>query len=270
MLIIAKGKEMVSLFAKALNATHQGLPAMGAKIAPSKSHNFASTKRASRWLKNIWWSSIEANIEVVKDFRHLGAHLTSGTTTRSQTICKRWEKTMKQLRRLKFCLATAEAKAKAIVVKVYAVAFYGIEAAEITIAKVAQLTAAVIDVFRTRNDTHNVDWFFFAFLGDNKEMDPNAQILTRRAMQIRRSTCKKVETTGQFQRILPDTLRHVGSNHQYGTMMTQLAKAGHLKDSRSRNHTHTPKDMRRIGMRTSKQRGQPAYELQLYVGTVWL
>ena len=36
-LIIAKGKLMVSLFAKALNTTHQYLQAMGAKAAPSKS-----------------------------------------------------------------------------------------------------------------------------------------------------------------------------------------------------------------------------------------
>ena len=61
---------------------------------------------------------------------------------------------MQQLRRLKFRLATAEAKAKAIFVKVLAVVLYGIEAAGITIAKVAQLTAAVIEVFRSRNDTH--------------------------------------------------------------------------------------------------------------------
>ena len=120
----------------------------------SKSYNFASTKRTSTSLENTWWVSIEANIEVVKDFRYLGAHSTSGTTNRSLTICKRWDKAIQQLRKPKCCLATAEAKAKAIVVKVYAIALYGIEAAGITTSKVAQLTAAAIDVFRSRNDTH--------------------------------------------------------------------------------------------------------------------
>ena len=67
-----------------------------------------------------------------------------------------------------------EAKANAILVKVYAAAFHGLETAEIPTARVAQLTAAVIDVSRSRNDAHNVDWFFAAFLGDNKEVDPMA------------------------------------------------------------------------------------------------
>ena len=102
---------------------------------------------------------------MANDFRYLGAHLTSGTTTRSPTICKRWGKAIQQLRQLKFCLATAEAKIKAIVLKVYVVVFYGIEAVEITIDTVAQLTAAMIGVFRSRSDTHNVDWFFVVFLG---------------------------------------------------------------------------------------------------------
>ena len=71
---------------------------------------------------------------------------------------------MQQLRKPKFCLATVEAKAKTVVVEVYVVAFYGVEAVEITTAKVVQLIAAVIDVFRSRNDARNVDWFFAASL----------------------------------------------------------------------------------------------------------
>ena len=93
---------------------------------------------------------IYAHIEVVKDFRYLGAHLTTGSKVTSPTIDTRWDKAIQQLRRLRYCPATVEAKAKAILAK-------AVEAAEVSVARIAALTAAVIDVFRYRNDTHNVD-----------------------------------------------------------------------------------------------------------------
>ena len=51
-----------------------------------------------------------------------------------------------QLRKLRFCPAKAEAKAKVILSKIYAGAMYGVEAARASPTKVANLTAAVIDV----------------------------------------------------------------------------------------------------------------------------
>ena len=130
---------------------------MGAKLAPSKRCNPGRSHKASKLLNHTWWEHIKASTEVVKDCRYLGAHLASKNAAASPTINKRWDKAMQQLRKLKYRPATVEAKAKAILVKVYAVAFYGVEAAEIPAARVAQLTVAVIDVFRSRNDNHNVD-----------------------------------------------------------------------------------------------------------------
>ena len=201
-LILAQGRWMLSLFAKAIDLTHHYLQAMGPRVAPDKSYNFASTQVATRWLQETWWPHIGNYIEVVKDFRYLGAHLSTRASTRSPTLNKRWDKASQQLRKLKYCPATVEAKAKAIATKTFAAAFYGIEAAEIATAKVAQLTAAVIDVFRSRNDFHNVDWFFAAFFEDKKDLDPIVQIFTRRALQIWRTVCKKPGTKGQFLRIL--------------------------------------------------------------------
>ena len=116
------------MFAKALDATRWYLQAMGAKVAPSRSYNFATNRKATRWLNRTWWNDIGSKIEVVKDSRYLGAHLTTGPTAISPTINKRWGQAIQQLRKLKFCPAAVEAKAKGILVKVYAVAFYGIEA----------------------------------------------------------------------------------------------------------------------------------------------
>ena len=98
---------------------------------------------------------------------------------------------MKQLRKLRYCPATVEAKAKAIMAKVYAAAFYGIEAAEVLVPKIVSLTAAVIEVCRSIYDKHNVIGSSPPSFVTKKEIDPMAQIFGRRAMQIRRAVCKR-------------------------------------------------------------------------------
>ena len=76
-LILALGENMLGQFAKALNATHDFLQQMGAKVAPNKSYNFASGRKAANWLRQTTWDFIGATIEVVIDLRYLGAHLTT-------------------------------------------------------------------------------------------------------------------------------------------------------------------------------------------------
>ena len=76
--IIAKGSHMLKKLARALNATHRFCQDMGAKIAPTKSLNFATTLVARRWLEQSWWKEIQAAIPVVGDFRYLGAHVNTG------------------------------------------------------------------------------------------------------------------------------------------------------------------------------------------------
>ena len=62
MLIVATGLKMVPNFAKALNATHKFLHAMGSKVAPNKSYNFSSSKKAREWLKQTSWENINSEI----------------------------------------------------------------------------------------------------------------------------------------------------------------------------------------------------------------
>ena len=112
---------------------------MGAKVAPTKSYNFASCSTAGIWLRETTWDALGTKIELVTDFRYLGAHLTSRQTPTSSTLEARWEQTMVQLKRLKFCPATVEAKTGIILAKTYAGALYGVEAARVTPAKVAKL-----------------------------------------------------------------------------------------------------------------------------------
>ena len=78
-LIVATGKHRVSNFAKTLNATHLYLHMMGAKVAPTKSYNFASHPKAKRWISKSKWDNIAESIEVITDFRYLGLTSPPGT-----------------------------------------------------------------------------------------------------------------------------------------------------------------------------------------------
>ena len=81
----------------------------------------------------------------------MGAHLSSGNAATIATT-HQMGKQNRQLENLKYCPVVTEAT-KAIAIKVYAAAFYGIEAVEVATAKVAQSTTAVIEVFRSKKQT---------------------------------------------------------------------------------------------------------------------
>ena len=181
---------MVGHFTNALNATHDYLNRMGARVAPDKSHNFASHPKAKAWLSEMEWKHIKQRIQVETDFRYLGANITTKASMASATLDQRFEKASSQLKRLRFCPAGVEAKVSAILAKIYAGALYGIEAAQVTPAKFAKLSASVIDAFRSKNDNHNADKFYATISEATKDLDPVTQTFCRRAMQIRR-TCHK-------------------------------------------------------------------------------
>ena len=87
-LILATGPSMVSNAAEAIDKTHAYLHQMGAKVAPDKSYNFASTAQAKKWLQDTWWEGIKSKLEVVDDFRYLGAHLSAKGNCVSSTLEK--------------------------------------------------------------------------------------------------------------------------------------------------------------------------------------
>ena len=68
---------------------------------------------------------------------------------------------------------------------------YGIEAAGVTPKKIGSLAAAVIDVFKNRNNNHNANQFFSTMTKGKSDLDPVAQIFARRVTQVRRTACKK-------------------------------------------------------------------------------
>ena len=201
-LILATGKQMARNFSKALDATHTFLHDMGAKVAPTKSLNFATHRSVKAWLGKKVWAGIGTTVKVVDDLRYLGAHITTTYDCMSGTLEDRISKAITLLQRLRYCPASVETKVRAITTKVYAAGLYGVEATQISTAKVAKLSAAVIDAFRSRNNSHNADRFYTTLTTDKNDLDPMAQVLVRRVLQIRRTSKKRPEAEAKFKRTL--------------------------------------------------------------------
>ena len=202
-LIVAKGRRMLRQYTKALNYTHQYLQDMGSKVAPSKSYNFATTELGRKWLAGTWWKKIQSNIEVVKDMRYLGGHLSTTAKLSRATIEARCEAGLMQLTKLRHVNAASGDKVKAILTKVYAGIMYGIEGSDITEVMTARISAAVIDVFRHKNDIHDADWFYTMISnGAINELDPSIQIMIRRCLELRRAICKRPKTKAKAQLIV--------------------------------------------------------------------
>jgi hypothetical protein len=197
---------------------------MGSEIAPNTSFNFSNTTKARRWLHETWWPHIDSHIDVVNDFRYLGAHLSAGSGRTSRTLKQRWAQAIIQLRRLKHCPSDAISKTRAITAKIYAAAFYGVEASGINDREVAQMSVAVIDVYRSRNNKHDADSFYATNGSEAKDIDPNSQILSRRVMQIRRNYCKQGSKVHQSQAIMRRYVRE--SKQQPPVWYHDLEKMG--------------------------------------------
>ena len=105
--------------------------------------------------------------------------MSARASLKSSTLTKRVQQAFRQLKRLKTCPATPIAKARAIISKIYAGAFYGIEASSISTGELNTLVASVINVFRTKNDSHHADWVFSTNTANNQDLDPYTQVFVR-------------------------------------------------------------------------------------------
>lgn len=190
-LIIGTGMKMVSKFAKAVNATHLYLHKMGAKVAPGKSYNFASSNKARRWFKNTLWKHIDCSIEVIADFRYLGAHLTTRQATSSSTLGKRWEKAKQQLRRSRYCPTIPEAKAKGHPRKSLCRGHLRSGSGECYSKENQEYCCCSHRRLQEQKQQSQCQPVLLHNNQEQNDLDPDAQIFARRVMQIRRTACKK-------------------------------------------------------------------------------
>ena len=192
---------MLRRFARALDTTHKFLHAMGAKVAPAKSFNFASTSSACRWLAATWWDRISSCIAVVKDFRYLGVHLSTQLQRRYDTLERRLGKALGQLHRLRFVAAAASSKAKTVRTKIIPGLLYGIEVNDFNDTQLRRLAAAIVDVFSCRNDNHDTEWFFLVH-SRGLDLDPLGHVLLRRCLEVRRSIGKRPASEQKMKHIM--------------------------------------------------------------------
>ena len=143
-----------------------------------------------KWIGDTKWQNLEGTIGVVNDLGYLRTHVTTKAIANSTTLDDRINTALMQLRTLRFCPAGTQAKIRVINGKVYAGALYGVEAARIVPAKMARLSAAIIDAFRVRSDNHNADRFYTTITKAKDELDPVLQVFSRRVIQVRRTSCK--------------------------------------------------------------------------------
>ena len=99
-MVLTAGPNMARGVADAIDGTHAYLHDLGAKVAPDKSYNFSSSNVVRSCLESTWWEGIQSKIEVNKDFRYLGAHITSSNKRNSKTLNARWDKALRQLKQL--------------------------------------------------------------------------------------------------------------------------------------------------------------------------
>ena len=201
-LVVATGKHMAKKFVRALDQTHIFLHDMGAQVAPSKRFNFTTHRKVKTWLGNYVWPALNKKIHVADELRYLGAQVTATFDSLSGTLEARIDKALVQLKRLRRCPANVDMKARIIATKIYAGALYGVETATITPARIAKLSAAVVDTFRSKNNSYNADRFYATLTKADNDLDPTAQILARRILQIRRTSCKKDGAEEYFKRVL--------------------------------------------------------------------
>lgn len=72
---------------------------------------------------------------------------------------------------------------------------------DFTERQLADLTAAVIDVFSSKNDKHGIERFFTT-RSDGKDLDPVGQLFVRRGLALRRCISKKPRLREQCRKVL--------------------------------------------------------------------
>lgn len=115
---------------------------MGAKVAASKSFNYASCHEAKEWLSNTLWPEIAAGVEVVDDYRYLGAHISSKGRGQNATWINRVGKAVSTAAKIQRLPVGPEERASVLRTKVVPRVLYGVEVVPTQDKHTAKLTTA--------------------------------------------------------------------------------------------------------------------------------
>ena len=123
-------------------------------------HNFASSVKDRKYLGDKVWGSVEESIPVVRQFKYLGAHISTTQGMNRSVMDSRFALAAGMARRLSRLPLSTRAKAHAIVAKVLPLALYGVEVANPTEAKLKHLTTTIIECFAGKGTKADLDLVF--------------------------------------------------------------------------------------------------------------
>ena len=201
-LLVAKGKDMLGNFSIGLHETHEYLIMVGAKIAPKKSFNFASTLECRTWLENTTWPLAQGSILVQKGFRYLGAHLTTAVYHANGTIQQRFTKATAMARRLAAMPIPKVANTAIILAQILPMAFYGIETSSPSERAYTALTPAILACIGGKTTKRELDIMFSLNSATKADLDPVCQTLNRTILGLRRAAAKHPATRLKMERII--------------------------------------------------------------------
>ena len=206
-LLVAKGPDMLHKFSGGLADTHQYLVDMGARIAPDKNTNFASTTEAREWLKKTYWRAVGGAIKVEDNFRYLGAHICITGRNTANTLRKRFNSAICIMKKVARLPVNRSCKAKLIRAKIFPAALYGSEVCQPTERDIATLSTAIAGVIANKSVHHDIDWLF-ASCSRGKDLDVVSNLLARKVTMLRRNIAKRPQELWMYRDMV---CRHAAS-----------------------------------------------------------
>ena len=143
-----------------------------------------------QWLKRyVFWTHIDAGIEVVEHFRHVGAHMNVTGRNNAARLTKRFNNGIAMLSRVATLPVSRAHKAMVIRAKILAATLYGSEVAQPTEKDVAAFAAATTHAIANNTSHHAVD-LIFASCSTGSDLDVTTNMRARKCTMLRRAIAK--------------------------------------------------------------------------------
>ena len=195
--LMCTGEGHLDTFTTAFDATHQHLEDMGAKLAPKKSITWSSSAAARKWLSTHRWDKPRRTIKVITDGRDLGAHMSAAANRIvGTTLTNRMQKVSDELEVLNRVKAPYSRKAMIIRSAKLPKALYGCEVAPANELVLQKLRTRLTKTLAYTTEQRSAD-LTFASCSGGPDLDPDIQILARRAIAFRRFFTRRADQQEQ-------------------------------------------------------------------------
>ena len=219
LLILAAGDKHVDDIINANNVTHEFLEDMGAAIATNKSVLFSSNVGNRKTLRKVIWRCSQTTIKVLNQFRDLGAHINVTNAAQSITINTRSIEAADAVNKLNRLPLSQKQKTHQARTRCLPKGLHGVETAKLGETNQRRLTTVIKQTIskKCRHKDRNLT-FLTSSRGD--DLDPETNILCRRALMLRRAVAKKPKLQALAQKVLAKYIQH----DYTGTNVTDVDK----------------------------------------------